>query len=151
MTTTSLQPVRIQDRNSGLFFQYIPNAANEAVELERKASTDTQEWFVTDSGVAGYVYIQSKHDNNVITAGDDSRDPLTVDPKKDSLDLNQVWILRDPNDDGSSNHYFIIQSAKTGYVMNVRGANKNPDAVVQIYKRTNSNNEQFAFIPYGSD
>ena len=126
--------------------QYKPNTTYE-VELEQKSSSDTQEWFVTDSGVAGYVYIQSKHDNKVITAGDDSGDHLILNPKKSSLDLNQVWILRDPNDDGSSNHYFIIQSAKTGYVMNVRGASKNPDAVVQIYKRTNDNNEQFAFIP----
>ena len=147
MTSTSLQAVRIQDRNSGLFLEYKPYATYEVV-LEPMSPTDTQEWFVTGSGVAGYVYIQSKHDNKVITAGDDSKDHLIVSPKKDSLDLNQVWILRDPNDDGSSNHYFIIQSAKTGYVMNVRGASKDPDTVVQIYNRTNAKNEQFAFIPW---
>ena len=51
----------------------------------------------------------------------------------------------------SSNHYFIIQSAKTGYVMNVKDGSKDPDAVVLINERSNSYNQQFAFIPPGSD
>ena len=147
MTTTSLQAVYIQDRNSGLVLEYQPDVTYEVVtEKQKSPSIDTQQWFVTDSGVAGYVYIQSKHDNNVITAGDDSNDHLIVSPKKDGLDLTQVWILRDPNESGSSNPHFVLVSAKTGYAMNVKGASKDPGAIVQIYKRTNNDNEQFAFI-----
>ena len=91
MTTTSLKAVYIQNRNSGLVLEYQPDATYEVVmEKTKSPSTDTQQWFVIDSGVAGYVYIQSKYDKKVITAGDNKKDHLVVSPMKYSLDLNQV-------------------------------------------------------------
>ena len=66
MTTTPLQAVYMQDRNSGLVLEYQPDTTYEVVtEKQKSLPIDTQQWFVTDSGVAGYVYIQSKQDNNV--------------------------------------------------------------------------------------
>ena len=48
------------------------------------------------------VHPEQVSDKKVITVGDDAKDHLVVSPMKDSLDLNQVWIIRDPNEDGSS-------------------------------------------------
>lgn len=100
------------------------------------------------SGVAGYVYIQSVYDGNVITTGDASQQHLIVFPKKDNLDMTQVWILRQP-DNGTfllcTNPNFVIMSTKTGYVMDVRGASKEQGAIVQIYKCIDHNNQQFVF------
>ena len=90
MTSPSpLQVVYIQDKNSGLVLEYQPDTVYEVV-IEKKKSSKCQLWFLADSGIAGYMYIQSMHDNNVITAGDAKQDPLIVSPKRKDLDLNQL-------------------------------------------------------------
>lgn len=92
---TSPQAVYIKDRNSGLVLEYKPNSTYE-VEIETQTSASTQQWLVLDSGFARYFYIQSKYNEYVISAGDESKDPLYLAPKKDGLDRNQLWILREP-------------------------------------------------------
>ena len=84
------------------------------------------------------------HDNNVITAGDAKQDPLIVSPKRKDLDLNQLWILREPG--SGTNSHFVLMSAKTGLVMDVKGANKAAGTRVQVYTRSNHDNQQFAFF-----
>ena len=88
------------------------------------------------------MYIQSVVDNNVITAGDAKQDPFIVAPKRDSLDLNQSWIQYEP--DNGTNAHFVFMSAKTGNVMDVKGADKAPGTQVQIFSHSNSSNQQFA-------
>ena len=146
MTSPStLQAVYIQDKNSGLVFEYQPDTTYEVV-IEKKTSSKCQQWGLADSGVAGYVYVQSMYDNKVITAGDAKQDPLIVSPKKTDLDLTQLWILREPNN--GTNPHFVLMSAKTGLVMDVKGANKAAGTQVQIYTRSNNDNQQFAFIQW---
>ena len=132
------QNVFIQDRNSGLVLEYRPNVTYEVV-IEHQSTASTQKWIFANSGVTGYVYIQSVVDNNVIAAGDAIQDPLIVVPKRDGLDLSQVWIQREP--DSGTNAHFVLMSAKTGYVMDVKGANKTPGTRVQIYSRNNNSNQ----------
>ena len=139
------QAVYIQDRNSGLVLEYQPDTTYEVV-IEKKKSSKCQLWFLADSGVAGYVYIQSMYDNNVITAGDAKQDPLIVSPKRKDLDRNQLWILREPS--SGTNPHFVLMSAKTGLVMDVKGANKAAGTRVQIYTRSNNDNQQFAFYQW---
>jgi hypothetical protein len=137
------QKVFIQDKNSQLVLEYKPDAVYEVViEEQSTTSASNQHWIFADSGVAGYVYIQSVLDNKVIIAGDAQGDPLTVAPKKDGLDLNQLWIQREPNN--GTNPHFVLMSAKTGYVMDVRGGSKTAGTRVQIYSRNNNSNQQFA-------
>ena len=97
MTTPQAEPVYIRDRNPQLVLEYKPDIPNQ-VTIENRESVPTQQWLVLDSGVAGYVHIQSIHNNNVITAGDALQDSLVVAPKRDGLDLNQLWILHEPDD-----------------------------------------------------
>ena len=74
---TTPQEVYIQDRNSGKVLQYMPDATYEVV-IESQSGATSQKWLLTDSGVAGYIYIESKVDGNVITTGGDAKDPLVV-------------------------------------------------------------------------
>ena len=139
----------IQDRNSQLVFEYI-NTANPQYEVVIEKPTSgkpTQQWLVTDSGVAGYVYIQSVYDGNVISVGDDKHDTLTVYPKKEGVNLNQLWILRPPDMD-QNNQNFVLMSAKTGYVMDVKSGNKTPGTPIQLYDRNNKYHQQFRFYQY---
>lgn len=137
-----LQAVYIKDKNSGLVLDYKPDTTYEVV-IENKTSSTTQKWLLADSGVAGYLYIQNMYDNNVITAGDVAADHLIVRPKKEGLDLGQLWILRAPNNE--TNPHFVLMSAKTGLVMDVAGFGIAPGTKVIVYSRNNTDNQQFAF------
>ena len=55
------QEVYIQDKNSGKVLQYCLNADYE-VQIQTQSDSTNQKWLVTDSGVAGYIYIESKVD-----------------------------------------------------------------------------------------
>ena len=89
------------------------------------------------------MYIQSIHDDHVISAGDKEKDSLIVVSRKLSPDLNQLWILRAPDDD--TNAHFVLMSAKTGFVMDVKAASTSPGTYLQISTRHNKNNHQFYF------
>ena len=141
----SPQKVFIQDRNSGLVLEYKPDATYEVV-IAQQSTLSSQRWILADSGVTGYMYIQSVVDNNVITAGDAKQDPLIVAPKRDGLDLNQLWIQHEPG--SGTNAHFVLMSAKTGNVMDVKGADKTPGTQVQIFSHSNSSNQQFAIKFY---
>ena len=75
------QEVYIQDRNSGLFLQYNPQATYE-VTIESKSTSARQKWLLTDAGVAGYVFIQNMENNRYVTAGTNREDPLYLSDKK---------------------------------------------------------------------
>ena len=92
------------------------------------------------------MYIQSIVDNNVITASDAKQDLLIVAPKRDSLDLNQLWIQCEPG--SGTNAHFVLMSVKTGNVMDVKGADKAPGTQAQIFSRSNSSNQQFAIYQW---
>lgn len=80
-------------------------------------------------------------DGNAITAGTGSaqHDPLIVYPKRDGLDLSQVWIQNVP--DNGTNPRFILMSAQTGLVMDVLEGRQDPGTRVQMYIRTNKGNQ----------
>lgn len=141
---TAPRKVYIQDRNSGKVLQYKPDSAYQ-VEIESEVGgLSAQLWTLTDSGVAGYIYITSIQDNNVMSAGSSSGDPLYCTPKKDNFDLSQLWILRPPNT-SDDNRYFVIMNAATGLVMDVKGKDKSADTFVQVHSRNNGSNQQFFF------
>ena len=141
MSTTPA--VYIKDKNSGKVFQYKPDATYEVVIENEQSGLATQQWLLTESGVAGYIYVESKYDGNVITAGDDAGDPLIVSPKKSGLPTDQLWILRAP--DSGTNPNFVMMSAKTGLVMDIKSGSKDAGSRVQVYTRTNNANQQFSF------
>ena len=141
------QEVFIQDKNSGKVLQYFPNADYEVqIESQSDSASTNQKWLVTESGVAGYVYIESKVDGNVISVGDEKHDHLIVYPKKPGANLNQLWIFREPTD--GTNRRFVIASAKTGYVMDVTDASTSSGTGIQVYDRTNKDNQQFSFYQW---
>ena len=128
------QKVFIQDRNSGLVWSsYKPDGTYEIVIAQQLTSASSQRWILADSVLLDICsYIQSVVDNNIITAGDAKRqDPLIVAPKRDGLDLNQMWIQCEPGSE--TNAHFVSMSAKTGNVMDVKGADKSPGTRVQIF------------------
>ena len=140
---TTPQAVYIKDRNSGMVLEYKPDTAYEVVIEPQSSGKKSQQWFVTDSGVAGYIYIQSMLDNKVISAGEKAQDPLYLATKNKGVDTSQLWILRAPND--GTNAYSVIMSVKTGYVMDVPGASKSEGTRVNASSRNNGHNQQFSF------
>ena len=138
------QAVYIKDRNSGKFFQYKPETTYEVVIENKQSGLATQQWLLTESGVPGYIYVESKYDGNVITAGDNAKDPLIVSPKKSGLPTDQLWILRAPG--SGTNPNFVMMSAKTGLVMDIKGGSKDAGTPVIVYSRTNNANQQFSFL-----
>ena len=145
------QPVYIKDRNSGKVLQYKPNNDYQVVIEPYSSSNTNQQWYTLDSGVAGYFYIangtqtgSSSFWTRYITASNDIQTPIYLEPLSAGLNLNQLWILRDP--DAGTNQYFIIMNAKTGYVMNVRDKSTASGTPIQVYSRTNNYNEQFTFF-----
>lgn len=137
----SAQAVYIKDRNSGLVFQYKPDTNAEVVIEKQVTGNASQLWLVIDSGVAGYIYIQSKLDGNVITGGQFG-DPLIVTPQSSGLDKSQLWILQGMS---GTNPNFVIMNANSGYVIDVKGLGKDPGTRVQSYERNNQSNQQFSF------
>ena len=142
MSQTPPPEVYIQDKNSGLVLEYNPNGMYE-VTIEERSEARAQKWRLTDTGVAGYIFIQSALNNYCVTAGSFIEDPLYLAPKRGALDLNQVWILREP--DSGTNPNFVIMSAKTGYVMDVYGKSDTPGTQIIIYSRSNRDWQQYSF------
>ena len=148
------KPVYIQDRNSGLVLEYQVDAPYDVVINKKQDGNAFQQWYITSSGVEGYVYVESAgQQNSVVSASVEKQKPLYVSTKVTStLELSQLWILREPSD--GTNQRFILMSAASGYVMNVKGASKDPGTYIQTYDRTNDNNEQFTFhswVAYETD
>ena len=140
MGLSPVQDVYIQDRNSGLVFEYKPQSTYQ-VTIQRKSTSRYQKWILTNAGVEGYVFIQSAQNDQYITAGDSQEDPLILAPKSGDFDLNQVWILREP--ESGTNQNFVLMSAKTGYVMDVYKRGDRPGTHVIIFRRSNGNWQQF--------
>ena len=136
-------PLHIQDRNSLLFLEYKPNSTYEVV-IEERSTSNTQKWLVIPSGFVDYFYIQSVHNNYVISAGMSSENPLFCAPKKSGLERTQLWILRAP-DQGTNSHYTVM-NARTGLVMDVWDKQNKPGTRVQVYTRSNGHHQQFKFL-----
>ena len=135
-------PVHIEVRNSGLFLEYKPNSTYEVV-IERESSKNQQKWRVIPSGFVDYFYIQSVHNDYVISAGMSAENPLFCSPMKSGLERTQLWILRAP-DEGSNPHYAVM-SARTGLVMDIWKKDDKPGTRVQIFSRSNGHHQQFKF------
>ena len=95
MGLSPVQEVYIQDRNSGLVLEYTPQGTYQ-VTIQRKSTSHYQKWILTNAGVEEYVFIQSAQYDQYVTAGNSQEDPLILAPKSCDLDLNQVWILCEP-------------------------------------------------------
>ena len=134
-------PVYFDDRNSGLVLEYKPNSTYEVV-IEKQSSKDQQKWRVLNSGFVGYYYIQSVHNDYVITAGTSAENPLYCAPKKSGLDRTQLWTFREP--DSGTNSRFIVMSAQTGLVMDVWKKDDKPGTRVQVFSRSNGNHQQWS-------
>ena len=142
MGLSPVQEVYIQDKNSGLVLEYRPEGTYQ-VTIQRKSSTRYQKWILTNAGVEGYVFIQSAQNEHYVTAGNNEENPIFLAPKNGDLDLNQVWILREP--DSGTNRNFVLMSAKTGYVMDVFKKDTNPGTHIIIFRRSNGDWQQFSF------
>ena len=141
---TKPMPVYIQDRNSGLVMEYQPDGPYQVVINKKQQGNPYQQFYITCSGVAGFVYVESVAKANTVVSATDQHNPLYMSAMDTSqLNLNELWILRDP--DNGTNQRFVLMSAATGFVMAVSGADKDPGTYIKTYDRTNAKNEQWAF------
>ncbi len=147
MAATDAKPVYIQDRNSGLVMEYQLDSPFQVVINRKQDGNLYQQFYITGSGVVGYVYVESvAKPNTVVSASDETQKPLFMSTKDTShLNLNELWILREPN--SGTERRFVLMSAATGLVMDVQGANKEPGSHVQTHDRNNGRNQQWAFQP----
>ena len=147
MATTDAKPVYIQDKNSGLVMEYQLDAPFQVVINSKQDGNLYQQFYITGSGVVGYVYVESvAQPNTVVSAADEKQKPLYLSTKDTShLNLNELWILREPN--SGTERRFVLMSAATGLVMDVPGKNKDPGTYIQIDVRNNGANQQWAFQP----
>ena len=146
MATTDAKPVYIQDKNSGLVMEYQLDTPYQVVIQNKQSGNLYQQFYITGSGVAGYVYVESvAQPNTVVSAGNVGEKPLYMSPKDASLNLNELWILREPNS-GTERH-FVLMSAATGLVMDVVGFSHKAGTNIQTYDRKNTDNQQWAFLP----
>ena len=138
--------VYIKDSNSGLVLQYSPQGTGPyEVTIENPQTGNfAQHWFLLDTGVPGYIYIQNTTDPaRVLAAGDEAGQPLRVSMLPSTLAPSHSWILREP--DNGPNPNFVIMSVSTGMVIDVAGASKDPGTRVQINPRSNGEGQQFSF------
>ncbi len=144
MAATDAKPVFIEDRRSGLVMEYQVDGSYQLVINRKAYGNDYQQFYITDSGVVGYVYVESvAQPNTVVTAADEKQKPLYMSTKDTHrLNLNELWILRAPNTEWS-NKYFVLMSAATGLVMDAKG--KDPGTHIQTYDRNNGHNQQWTF------
>ena len=143
MATTPDIPVYIKASNTQLVMEYREGPHEVVMDNKKSGNCTYQQWLVTYSGIRGYVYIENVDANSVLTAGDNQRDPVYLKEKESGSDKHQLWILSAP--DMGTNPNFVLMNAKSGMVMDVRGASTSPNAVVQIYERHNHENQQFSF------
>ena len=140
-------PVYIQDNNSGLVMEcQFDKGPYQVVIRNRQQGNLYQQFYITCSGVTGYVYVESvAKPNTVVTAGNVAEKPLYMSPKDTSpLNLNELWILREPN--SGNDQCFVLMSAATGLVMDVVGFSHTPGTNIQTYDRNNTDNQQWAFL-----
>ena len=127
--------------------EYRPDGGPYQVVIDDKQQGNLyQQFYITCSGVAGYIYVESvAKPNTVVSAGNVGENPLYMSPKDTSLNLNELWILREPNS-GTERH-FVLMSAATGLVMDVVAFGIKSGTNVQTYGRNNTDNQQWAFLP----
>jgi hypothetical protein len=138
----------IQDRHSGLVFEYKPNSVYQ-VEIEPHSSSNTnQHFYVIESSFPEYYYIANSTVSpfmRVIAAGG-NQTPLFLQPMASGLDRSQLWIFRQPGDSiTSTNPRFMVTNAQTGLAMNVKGESSQPGTRVQVYTPGSGHNMQFYF------
>ena len=144
-TTCKPMPVYLQDRNSGLVMEYRTDGPYQLVINNKQQGNLYQQFYITCSGVAGYVYVESVGKANTVVSGNQDNNPLYMSAMDSRLNLNELWILRDP--DNGTNQRFVLMSAATGFVMDVVGKNKAPGTEIQTHDRNNGSNQQWAFLP----
>lgn len=145
------QAVYIKDRNSGLVLEHNPNQQYQVVIEDFNPGNIYQQWYVIQSlGFPEYYHIANSTATDpfmqVIAAGDNIATPLYLEPMQSGLPLDQLWMFRQPINSNPSNPYYNVMSAKTGLVMNVQGALKDPGTRVQVWSRNPGYNEQFTFF-----
>ena len=124
-------PVYIQDKNSRLVMECQFDNPYQVVIDNKQQGNLYQQFYITCSGVAGYVYVESvAKPNTVVTAGNVGEKPLFMSPRDTSLHINELWILREPN--SGTDRHFVLMSAATGLVMDVvwiqpQARNKHPN------------------------
>ena len=144
------QAVHIQDKNSRLVLQYMPNSAYQ-VQLQNYNSANVyQQWYVIQSSFSEYYYIANSTDQymKVIAANSSEKTPLFLQPMNSGyLDRAQLWIFLQPgNAVTTANPCFMIMNAYSGLVWNVRDYGKTPGTVVQVYPPNPGVNEQFCIF-----
>ena len=140
---TKPMPVYLQDRNSGLVMEYQPDGPYQLVINNKQQGNLYQQFYITCSGVAGYVYVESVGKANTVVSGSQDNNPLYMSAMDTSrLNLNELWIL-----DNGTNQYFVLMGAATGFVMDVVGKGTAPGTEIQTHDRNNGSNQQWAFLP----